>query len=54
LVFQVSRGSSEGCRAGIWCASGAFCRCQVPSSYLVGISDVGGDELLCDHTQHDY
>jgi hypothetical protein len=54
LVFQVLRGSSEGCRAGICCASGAFCRCQGPNSYLVGISDVGGDELLCDHAQHDY
>jgi hypothetical protein len=32
LVFQVSRGISEGCRAGIWCALGVFCRCQVPSS----------------------
>jgi hypothetical protein len=32
-----TKGRSEGCRAGIWCALGVFCHCQVPSSYLVGI-----------------
>jgi hypothetical protein len=54
LVCKVPRGSSEGCRAGIWCASGTFCRFQVPSSYLVGISDVGREELLRDLAQHNY
>jgi hypothetical protein len=51
---KCQEGYLEGCRAGIWWALGAFCRCQVPNSYLVRASDVGGDELLCDLTQHDY
>jgi hypothetical protein len=54
LVFQVSRGNSEGCRAGIWCAPSVFLPLSEYASYLVGISDVEGDKLLCDHAQHNY
>jgi hypothetical protein len=38
--------------AGFWCALAVFRRCQVPCSHLVGVSDVGDDERLCDHAQH--
>jgi hypothetical protein len=30
-----------------------FFYCQLPCSNLVGISNVGVHELLCDHAQHD-
>jgi hypothetical protein len=31
LVYKISRGSSEGCSAGIWCASGAFTVVRYPT-----------------------
>jgi hypothetical protein len=36
------------------CAPTSFCHCLVPCFYLAEILDMGGDELLCDYTQHDH
>jgi hypothetical protein len=33
----------------IWCASGSFCYCQVPCSYVVTRENAGGDARVIMH-----
>jgi hypothetical protein len=53
-VCEGTRRLSKGRRACIWCPPAEICYSPVPLFELVQRLDVGGDELLCVLTQHDY
>jgi hypothetical protein len=51
---QESCNLQEGCRGGILRATILICYCEVSRSHLVLGADVGGDECLHLHAQHDH
>jgi hypothetical protein len=54
LPKEVEFFKAQGRRACIWCPPAEIYCSPVPLFELIQRSDVGGDELLCVLTQHDY